>query len=751
MMKYAIALLLPALFSFLSLPAQRVNLSFETVSDTRNDLYPMGWDMTFSEEGAAGYISSLTSENPVDGQYALMIQRDPEASQITFGAVSYWVPLTFSGDSITLKGYVRTENLADGYAGLWIRLDGTYGNYGYADMKADSLSGTNGWMEYSLTIPLNDEANDLRVGGLNTGTGKLWIDHLQVLVDGKPYQEAPRKDPARMKFPAMDDTEFSEVSGLTQEELLQVGDLALAGRVWGFAKYHHPQVAEGEHNMDAELFRLLHRLIEVPEMQQEEVMLDWLRGLGEVKECDPCEIIFPENAALFPDHTWITRDIQNPALIRQLQSIFHDRKYKGHYYFQVSPKIGNINFKHELTYDTMDYPDAGFRLLALFRYWNMINYFFPYRDLTDKEWQTILGEYALRLLAAEDALGYRLEMLRLIGEVKDTHANIWGNDTYLQNYFGKRRPAVQVRFINTYPVVAGYYQDSLGRASGLKPGDVVTHIRGKNVQELLGEMYSLYPASNQPTRLRNIARSILRTNEPEILLGINRDEENLEVTVPTYDPSQENGFDLMRDWGVTQDSAFYFIEDDIAYLNNGKLKSAQLDEIFKQIRDTRGIVIDDRNYPSDFLVFTLGAYLYPQPTEFVRFTRLEKGIPGYFVMDEPLKTGRKNNDYYRGKVAILVNEQTQSSAEYHAMAYRQAEKARVFGSTTAGADGNVSAIQLPGGLFSYISGIGVFYPDGTGTQRVGIVPDEEVHPTVEGVRKGEDEVLNAAVRWILED
>jgi C-terminal processing protease CtpA/Prc len=73
----------------------------------------------------------------------------------------------------------------------------------------------------------------------------------------------------------------------------------------------------------------------------------------------------------------------------------------------------------------------------------------------------------------------------------------------------------------------------------------------------------------------------------------------------------------------------------------------------------------------------------------------------------------------------------------------------VIGSTTAGADGNVSNIPLPGGLRTMISGIGVFYPDRRPTQRVGIVPDHEVKPTIGGIRDGRDEVLEAALREIL--
>jgi C-terminal processing protease CtpA/Prc len=69
---------------------------------------------------------------------------------------------------------------------------------------------------------------------------------------------------------------------------------------------------------------------------------------------------------------------------------------------------------------------------------------------------------------------------------------------------------------------------------------------------------------------------------------------------------------------------------------------------------------------------------------------------------------------------------------------------------TAGADGNVSRIPLPGQLNTIISGLGVFYPDRRPTQRVGIVPDLEAKPTVEGIAAGRDEVLEAAIRLIAE-
>ena len=48
-----------------------------------------------------------------------------------------------------------------------------------------------------------------------------------------------------------------------------------------------------------------------------------------------------------------------------------------------------------------------------------------------------------------------------------------------------------------------------------------------------------------------------------------------------------------------------------------------------------------------------------------------------------------------------------------------------------------------------ISGIGVFYPDKTPTQGIGIVPNVEVRPTIAGVQAGRDEVLEEALRQIV--
>jgi C-terminal processing protease CtpA/Prc len=107
-----------------------------------------------------------------------------------------------------------------------------------------------------------------------------------------------------------------------------------------------------------------------------------------------------------------------------------------------------------------------------------------------------------------------------------------------------------------------------------------------------------------------------------------------------------------------------------------------------------------------------------------------------------------NKKPFSSKLLVLENEITQSLGEYTVMAFQATGNATVIGSQTAGADGRIAYIFLPGGLKTSISGRGVYYPDKRETQRIGIVPDIEVKPTIKGIQEGRDEVLEKAIEMI---
>jgi C-terminal processing protease CtpA/Prc len=148
-----------------------------------------------------------------------------------------------------------------------------------------------------------------------------------------------------------------------------------------------------------------------------------------------------------------------------------------------------------------------------------------------------------------------------------------------------------------------------------------------------------------------------------------------------------------------------------------------------------------------FTPFTLAPYFVSNTTPFVKFTFGNIDHPGMFTFGTP-QFIPKSNETYQGKLVVIVNEVSQSSAEYQSMAFRAGDRTTIVGSQTAGADGNVSIIFLPGGLRTMISGIGVYYPDGTQTQRIGIVPDVKIEPTINRIMQRRDEVLEKAIEII---
>jgi len=121
--------------------------------------------------------------------------------------------------------------------------------------------------------------------------------------------------------------------------------------------------------------------------------------------------------------------------------------------------------------------------------------------------------------------------------------------------------------------------------------------------------------------------------------------------------------------------------------------------------------------------------------------------PGKFIWEKAKKVRSNKNKYYIGKVIVLVNEETQSSAEYSTMILQVGDNVITIGSQTSGADGDISKINFLG-YRSYISGLGVFYPDGTETQRVGVKIDVVVKPTIKGIQEGRDEILEKALELI---
>ena len=560
------------------------------------------------------------------------------------------------------------------------------------------------------------------------------------------------------------------------EEDFLITNLELLGKIWGFLKYHHPEVGKGKYDWDDELFQFLPEFMNVNDTRQrDESLLRWIEKYGELPVCTTCK----ETADAYqkPDFSWVENGNMSAVLKEKIKEIYQNRHQGTHYYIKKAYYDGNPEFINEQPYST-SFPDKNLRLLALYRYWNIIQYFFPYKYLTDKNWDEVLREYIPKFINAKTALEYQLTVLQLAGETNDTHARhfLGANEIDLlrgtryapfrtneiDSLRGTRYAPFRVRFIENKLTVTDYFKPELKETAGLEIGDFITHINGKEIEYIIDSIKSYYPASNEAARMYYIAPDLVRSNNHSIHIVYNSSGTIKQKELTLYERSDLNMNEISNKLSydsimIDKDSMF------IGYITLETINETEISHIKKSFMNAKGIIIDIRNYPATFVPFSLGNYFTSKRKPFARFTTANLNNPGEFnfsrnvsFLDNNAGNRYSSNifetprseKYFQGKLVVIVNEETISQAEYTAMAFRAGDNTVIIGSQTQGADGNVSFIPLPGGLKAGISGIGVYYPDGRGTQRIGIVPDIEVKPTIQGIREGRDELLEKAIEII---
>jgi C-terminal processing protease CtpA/Prc len=661
----------------------------------------------------------------------------------------------FDGEKIKLTGYLKTENVT-GWTGIWMRIDGEEGVLEFDNMKSRPVKGTTGWTEYTIELPYDkDKVVGVYFGCLIIGKGKVWLDNFHMTIDGKDIAVAPLLNKKEAVFKADKDTAFMNGSRMDYVASDKGPNTILTnlGMLWGIIKYYHANVNKGDYNMDAELFRVLPK-VQAAKTPAEAyaVMEKWVDGFGVPEKCPTCrDFVKTDSTKLAPDYGNLFAAGNLPkTLVNKLVYIRHNR-YQGekHYYIGMKAGEGNPVFRHERSYGDNPYPDAGVRLLCLYRFWNMVQYFFPDRHLIGEDWNKVLPQFILLFCRASNQFEYQSFCLKLLARINDTHCNIWNGGTEIERQKGELITPFDATFIGNDLVVTKYLQPSKELEQQIKIGDVIEKIDGQDVEYLVKRYQPVLPASNFETQLRDITGArgyLLRSSATEAKLLIKRNGKEMEVSVDRVKLTGE-----IAALGYEKDKKGYKMMDgNIGYIFPGALQEHDIDSIKTLFRDTKGIVIDMRCYPSTFMPFTYGAWLKPEASTFVKFTFGSLDMPGSFVYGEQAENGEHNDSAYKGNVVIIVNATTQSQAEYTTMALRTAPNATVIGSTTAGADGDVSSIVLPGGMSTMFSGIGILYPDGTETQRKGVKIDKVVVPTIKGIKEKRDELLEEAVRIIKE-
>ncbi|MGO4913131.1 S41 family peptidase [Leeuwenhoekiella sp. W20_SRS_FM14] len=515
-----------------------------------------------------------------------------------------------------------------------------------------------------------------------------------------------------------------------QETISETEKLASFAKIYGFLKYYHPEVSSGKYNWDQEFIKQLPIVLKATDKESlSQVYLNWIESLGVIERCKQCDsntIYLDKNF----DLSWTQDSVYfNKSLSLKLKYIEKNRNQGDHFYVEKQP-VGNIKVTNEPEYKNFDYPSEEYRLLGLFKYWNIIEYFYPYKYLTDQNWDSVLKEMIPKIRNTPNKKEYHLVLQELIAKLDDTHASI----TFSEEK-SKYLP-IKISHIDSKAVVSGFYNDSLAKLNNLQLGDVILKLNDIDVQNEAQKNLKYVAGSNSNIKFKLAYIKIFKGLEDTISLTINRNNSVRTIKSKRYD------FDDFNYRSNPKSIKSKSISDAIGYINMANVKEDDIKDIFKSFKNKTALIIDLRNYPS-FIYYKFSEYLNQEKKHFATYYCPDINYPSRFVKTNLRTNGSKKA--FVGKVIVLVNEGSLSLSEFTTMAFQTADNVVTVGNQTAGADGDVVKFDYLGGFKTKMSGNGVIYPDSTESQRNGVKIDVVVKQTLNGLKHGRDEILEKAI------
>lgn len=544
----------------------------------------------------------------------------------------------------------------------------------------------------------------------------------------------------------------SGLNSLFAQNKQQVKNLASFAKVWGFLKYYHPAVAKGNPDWDKELIRM------IPIVKSAGTNNDFNKRITDWYNTLPKAQLSPAISQLQSDTVLRVFDENNiaefgvpAALQNELTRLYQyhlpdsnkfiDNRYRGH-------RLDYIYHKED-PYTTPACPDEAHRLLALFRYWNIVNYFYPYKKINAPNWDNVLPAFIPQFIAAKDSNEYRKTFIRLTAQIKDSHS------FFNQQQWNKVHDLMNLPFTTFY--IDGKFfigrsrYDSLMEQQDFKIGDEIISINNKPVSDRVKDLAPYTTGTNQLSYYRNIANKLFKIDSSRaIKVGIKRQGQYISKAVRLFTESElyqyrkDHHLKLWEDLG---NGIWYVRICEIA--NPDTLK-----KLFADIQNAKTVIWEMRAYPNFSVMQRVSAGLFAVNGQ----TGIDyNGIlefPGSFARHKSTGFDKVNSlklQLYTGKLIVLVNEETQSLAESVAFELRLRPNTIIMGRQTAGTTGNILFVDYPGGIEASFTGVGVEGLNDSFKEGLGVKIDKQIKLSGKDLTMYPDYMLEMAYREALKN
>jgi hypothetical protein len=389
--------------------------------------------------------------------------------------------------------------------------------------------------------------------------------------------------------------------------------------------------------------------------------------------------------------------------------------------------------------------DWRLRVAGVITVWNVFQHFHPYLDGIGAKWEEDLKAALRRALRDHSADDYYATLSELVAKSHDGHGYVYGRPD------GVGGIPIRVAVTENQLVVTG-----VGEAAPFRKGDIIVQIDGFSALDVAREREryaSGSPHLRQFRALNQFGEGLVGT---VARISIIRDgaEQNVEFT---RTPDRRGYF--FNPIGEFVFPSFAEVRPGIFYVN---LQSANLSEYEQKLPSlavARGVIFDWRSdgrnssitqdqriMPHDHIIpHLIDNTVQASPMLVPQITLPDRTGWIYYESTWPVAAKQPR---FKGQIVFIDDPSVVSYGETCMAIIADYQLAKLVGSPTAGTNGNVNYIPLPGGFRVMWTGMDVRKHDHSPFYTIGFLPEFPVTRTIQAVKEGRDEYLQKAIEVI---
>jgi Peptidase family S41 len=390
--------------------------------------------------------------------------------------------------------------------------------------------------------------------------------------------------------------------------------------------------------------------------------------------------------------------------------------------------------------------DWRLRVAGVATVWNVFQHFHPYLDGIGVSWDEALRPALRRALGDRNADDYYATLSELVAKTHDGHGYVYGRLTKAGGL------PVRVAMIEEQLVVMG-----VDEGVPLQPGDILTRIDGMPVLELMHERERYVSGSPHLCRLRALNQFGEGSVGSTALLEWQRNGAALQGEF--IRPQDHHRGYFFNSIGEFRFPACAEVRPGVFYVNLQSCDADEFERKLPELAKARGVIFDWRSdgrntgdkqirslEPSiDIIPHLIGQSIQYSPMRIPQITLPDRAGWTYLEIKSSVQPKAPR---LSGQIVFIDVPGVVSAGETCMAMIANYRLAKLVGEPTAGCNGGVNFIPLPGGFRVMWTGMEVLKHDRSPLYTIGFVPDFPVARTLRAVKEGRDEYLEKAIEVI---